>query len=148
MLPHHKSHLFSTYTTVLQHLSDVRQAAGGKSPTGEPLVPLPADERKQLIPALDAIGARLGEVISQFAGEHARFALKGGGVSVTRMWVSILLRTVEELIADLQPARMQRRYGGMERSEATELHEHVEELLSLIRDTIDTSAPGNRTGRQ
>lgn len=138
MREQHKSHLISTYTTVLQHLSEVSKAASGKSPGGEALVPLPQPERERLSAGLDAIAGQLKRVLEGFVGGWDSTATGPGGVGVTRMWVNLLLRTVEELIADLSPTRMERRYGKMPLAEAQRLRADVEALLSLVRGMIDS----------
>ena len=52
------------------------------------------------------------------------------------MWISILLRTVEQLIRDLLPEHMEQQYGDLQPAEAVRVHAAAEELLALIRDAI------------
>jgi hypothetical protein len=137
MQQHHKSHLVSTHTTVLQHLSEIRQVAAGKSPGGGRLVPLPRPEREQLAVSLDAIAVRFEQVMKRFVGDWQRVAGDAQDLAATRMWVNILLRTVEELVADLHPTRMQKRYGEMKAEAASRLQQDVETLLSLVRAMVD-----------
>jgi hypothetical protein len=55
------------------------------------------------------------------------------------MWSSILLRTVEELVADLAPARMGRRYGSLGRAEAERLQGQVDATLAAVHAAINVS---------
>jgi len=133
VLQQHISHMTSTYTTVLQHLAEIRQVASGKSPGGARLAPLPRPEMERLSASLDDLRARLERVLRALVPDLERAVGDSGDVAATRMWVNILLRTVEELVADLLPARMQRRYGAIGRAEAQRLHADIEDVLSVIR---------------
>ena len=134
MKQHHRSHLISTYTTALQHLDEIRQAAvAGKSPGGGLLTPLPEPLRDRLVAGLDAIAAGLEEVVRAFVPDGQRAAAEPAGPAATRMWISILLRTVEELVHDLLPARMSRKYGALEAAEAAQLEARVESVLASVR---------------
>jgi len=139
MLQQHASHMISTYTTVLQHLSEIRQAAAGKSPAGAALVPLPEPERARLAEMLDTLAARLQRLVRAFIGADHGAEAEAQGPSATRMWISILMCTVEELVSDLHPATMQRRYGEMDRAEADRLRAEVEALLRFVRDVMAAS---------
>ena len=55
------------------------------------------------------------------------------------MWVNILLRTVEELVNDLAPTRMGRRYGAIPRAEAQRLQGQVEKAIAVVRQAMEVS---------
>jgi hypothetical protein len=138
MLDRHKSHLVSTYTTVLQHLGEIRQAiTAGKSPGGARLTPFPEPLRRQLVDCIDHIGSGLKELVRHFVPDWEQTAAETGGLSATKMWTAILLRTVEELVADLEPKRMEKHYGGIDEADAETLHQGVDQVLTTIREGID-----------
>jgi hypothetical protein len=137
MLDRHRSHLVSTYTTVLQHLAEIRQAiAPGKSPGGARLTPLPDPLREQLLERLDRIAADLDGLVRRLVPDWERTATEVGGVAATRMWVAILLRTIEELVEDLKPDRIGKHYGAVGAREARVLDETVSEVLAAIRGAV------------
>jgi hypothetical protein len=137
MLNQHKSHLFSTYTTVLQHLAEIRQVVtAGKTPAGGRVKPLPEPLRHKLLALLDRVAADLEEAVKTFVPDFERAATEVGGMAATRMWASILLRTVEELVEDIHPKEMSRHYGEIAEQEANLLREKVELVLASIRSTM------------
>ena len=138
MLDRHRSHLVSTYTTVLQHLGEIRQAiTAGKSPGGARLTPLPEPLRDQLLDQIDRIAAGLEELVRHFVPDWERTAAETGGLAATRMWAAILLRTVEELVEDLEPDHIQRHYGALELQDVAELDERLQQVLAAIRQGVD-----------
>jgi len=135
MLNHHKSHLFSTYTTIVQHLVEIRQVVtAGKSPTGARVKPLPEPLRDKLLALLDSAAADLEEAVRTFVPDFERATTEVGDVAATRMWASILLRTVEELVEDIHPKELSRHYGEIGEEEADLLQEKVEPVLASIRN--------------
>jgi hypothetical protein len=138
MLDRHRLHLVSTYTTVLQHLGEIRQAiTAGKSPGGALLTPLPEPLRDQLLDRIDRIAAGLEELVRRLVPDWERTATETGGLAATRMWTAILLRTVEELVEDLRPDRMERHYGAVGEHAAETLEQRVRKVLADIREGID-----------
>jgi hypothetical protein len=138
MLDRHKSHLVSTYTTVLQHLGEIHQAiTAGKSPGGALLTPLPEPLRDQLVDRIDRIAAGLKELVRHFVPEWERIAAETGGLAATKMWTAILLRTVEELVEDLEPEQIGRHYGEVGETDAEVLRQRVEQVLATVREGID-----------
>jgi len=138
MLDHHRSHLVSTYTTVLQHLGEIRQAiTAGKSPGGALLTPFPEPLRDQLLDRIDRIAAGIEDLVRHFVPEWERTAAETGGLAATKMWTSILLRTVEELVADLEPKRMGKRYGDVGKSDSEMLRQRIDGVLTTIREGMD-----------
>lgn len=137
MLDRHKSHLVSTYTTVLHHLGEIRQAvAGGKSPGGAQLTPLPEPLRSRLVERVGRIAADLEQLVHLLVPGWERTAAEPGGISATQMWAAILLRTVQELVEDLDPDRMQRQYGEVTDAEAEVLRQRVRQVLAAIQDAV------------
>ena len=138
MLDRHRSHLVSTYTTVLQHLGEIRQAiTAGKSPGGALLTPFPEPLRDQLLDRIDRIAAGLEELVRRLVPDWERTATETGGLAATKMWTAILLRTVEELVEDLEPKQIGKHYGEVGESDAEMLEERVRHVLADIRDGID-----------
>lgn len=134
MLNQHRSHLFSTYTTVLQHLAEIRQVVRtGKTPAGGHVRPLPEALRGKLLALLDRVATDLEEAVRTFVPDFERATAEVGGVAATRMWASILLRTLEELVEALHPKEMSRHYGEIGEEEANLLREKVEPVLASIR---------------
>jgi len=134
MLNQHKSHLFSTYTTILQHLAEIRQVVtAGKSPAGARVKPLAEPLRDKLLALLDSAASDLEEAVRTFVPDFERATAEVGGIAATRMWANILLRTVEELVEDIHPKEMSRHYGAIGEEEADLLREKVEPVLASIR---------------
>jgi len=135
MLSQHKSDLFSTYATVLQHLADIRQVVTeGKTPAGARVKPLPRALRDQLLAALDRAAADLEQAVRTFVPDFDRATTEVGDVAATRMWASILLRTAEELVEDIRPEQMGRHYGAIAQEEAEQLRAKVAPVLADIRE--------------
>ena len=61
------------------------------------------------------------------------------GPGATMMWVNILLRNIEELVNDLAPTRMGRRYGAIPRAEAQRLQGEVEKAIAVVRQAMEVS---------
>jgi len=149
MLRQHHVHLVSTYTTVLQHLAEIRQVATvGRSPSGSRLTPLPPPMQGELLAALEKISTELAEVVRTYVPDWQRQVRRTAGIAATRMWVNVLLRRVEELVRDLQPGRMSRQYGAVEEEAARGLQRQVDSVLaSLQRALLVTADGGNRSAQ-
>ena len=139
MLTQHRSHIASTCSTIQHHLEEVRTAiTAGKSPGGAALTPLPEPGRTRLLKALDSLSAGMDDLARKFASQQ-QTEQGASGPSATRMWVSILLRTCEELLGDLLPARMEMRYGPLSQSEEAALSERVTGVLTAAKAALDLS---------
>jgi len=139
MLDRHKNHLVSTYTTVLQHLVDLRQMiTTGKTPGGGRVAPLPEPLRSEMLGQFDAISAALDDLVRTFVPDWESMSSETGGLAATRMWLSILLRTVDELIQDIRPERMGKQYGSVGADEAAALGTKAEVALAAVRDALGT----------
>jgi len=139
MLDRHRSHIVSTYTTVLQHLADARQIiTTGKTPGGGQVAPLPEPLRSEMLGRLDAISAALGSLVCGYVPNWESMSGEVGGPAATRMWLSILLRTVDELVQDIGPERMGKHYGSVGVGEAGALGESAEAVLAAVRDALGT----------
>jgi hypothetical protein len=134
----HRSHLASTYTTVLQHLAEIAQVVSeGKTPAGARVTPLPEPQRARLLAILDGLAARLRELVETLVPEWQTASREVGGLAATRMWVSVLLGTVEGLLEDVTPERMSRRYGAMIAADAEDVGRAVNEALRLVRAAME-----------
>jgi len=147
MLEQHKSHLVSTYTTVLQHLAEVRQVAvEGKTPAGARATPLPEPERERLLAILDALMSQLRELVEKYVPEWQTASQAAGGLAATKMWVSVLLGTAEGLLEDMLPERMSRRYGAIDAAQAADMGRRVNEALHLVREAMGVGRSGADAG--
>lgn len=134
MLDQHKSHLLSTYTTILQHLAEIRQVVtAGRSPAGARVKPLAEPLRNKFVALLDSAASDLEEAVRTFVPDFERATTEVGGIAATRMWANVLLRTVEELVEDIHPKEMSRHYSAIGEEEADLLREKVEPVLASIR---------------
>ena len=140
MLDQHKTHLVSTYTTLLQHLAEIRQVATtGKTPAGGRVVPLPEPVRDRLLGRLDALATEMERLVQSSGVDLRMVDSEIGGLAAARMWINVLLRTVEELIEDLLPSRMGRQYGALGAAEGERLQRHVEKALARLREAMAES---------
>jgi hypothetical protein len=150
VLDQHRSHVGATCATVRQHLEEIRDLVTvGKSPAGGRVAPLPQSLRGPVVALLERVAADLDRVMRLAAPERPPASGDAADGAATRMWASILLRTAEELVADLDPDRMQRRYGKLEPGEAAALNRQMERVLAGLRETIalvDSLAVGPRSG--
>ena len=135
MLSQHITHLLSTYTTALQHLAEIRQViTAGKSPAGGRLTPFPQPLRDDLLALLDKAAEGLEEAVRALVPDFESATGEAGGQGATRMWASILLRTVEELVKDIQPNIMGRNYGKRGDDEAELLGTKLRPVIAAIHD--------------
>jgi hypothetical protein len=138
MQPRHRSHLRSTQSTIREHLAAIRQVVtSGESPGGGRSAPLPPNQREPLLAVLDRLEASLAEVMQALAPERTRASGEPREAAGARMWASILLRTVAELVRDLSPEVMGRRYGAADPAAAAALREAVPRLLREIGHGLD-----------
>jgi hypothetical protein len=138
MQPRHRSHLRSTQSTIREHLAAIRKVVTtGESPGGGRSAPLPAAQREPLLAALDGLEASLAEVMQALAPERAGAGVERHDAAGARMWASILLRTVAELVRDLSPEAMERRYGVVAPAAAAALREAVPRLLREVERGLD-----------
>jgi len=140
LLDQHKTHLVSTYTTLLQHLAEIRQVATtGKTPAGGRVAPLPEPGRDRLLGRLEALATEMERLVQSSGVDLRMVDSEIGGLAAARMWINVLLRTVEELIEDLLPSRMGRQYGALGAAEGERLQRHVEKALARLREAMAES---------
>lgn len=145
MLEQHKSHLVSTYTTIMQHLAEIQQvAATGKTPSGELASPLQEPLRAALLARLDALDASLAGMIGALVPDWNKARSEGDETGRARMWVNILLRTIEELMQDLLPDNMGRQYGALDSLQVNDLQSRVEDALRLLHEIMQLSDQGGK----
>jgi len=137
MLARHRSHLLSTYSTVMQHLADLHQVVTtGESPAGGQVTPLPEPLRGELLSLVDRVTATAEETVYSLVPDPKQILGEPGGIAATRMWAAVLLGTAEELIEDLRPEVLGRRYGDLDPHEAGILNGKVECMLALVREAV------------
>jgi hypothetical protein len=133
----HKSHLVSTYTTLLQHLAEIRQVvAEGKTPGGARVTPLPPAQRERLLEILDGLAGEVRGIVETLVPEWQTVSQTTGGLAATRMWTNVLLGTIEELLEDIGPDRMSRRYGRLADADADTIRRRVETALGSVREAM------------
>ena len=137
MLEQHKSHLVSTYTTVMQHLAEIRQVtATGKTPGGSQVAPLPDRLREPLLARLEVVAAKMEDLVESSVPDRDKARLESSGTGAALMWVNILLRSVEELIRGLQPDSMGRQYGALSPQEGSHLQSRTDEVLGSLHEAM------------
>jgi hypothetical protein len=133
----HKSHLVSTYTTVLQHLAEIRQVVTeGKTPTGARVTPLPQAQRERLLEILDELAREVLDIVEAVVPEWQTTSETTGGLAATRMWANVLLGTIEELLEDIGPERISKRYGRLKDADADTIRRRVETALESVREAM------------
>ncbi len=137
MQEQHRTHIVSTWSTVGQRLEEVRQViTRGRTPGGTAVAPLPEAVQEELTAALDRFEAQLREFVRQHAPSDAPPGETAADWGAARMWVSVLLRTIQELVEDLLPRRMGRRYGTLPPERAKDVEQSVEAMLDSLRQAI------------
>ena len=135
MDPQHRDHLVSLYTTVLDHLEEIRRlATTGRTPGGARVAPLPEAKRAELLALLERLEQGLGELMRRHVPDYRQPAPRGAATA--RMWLGALLREVEGLVADADPGRMSRRYGELPAAEQETLQADVDDLLAELRQGL------------
>ena len=135
MKEHQRSHLFASYLTISKLADDLRLAAReGQSPSGVggSLSPLPDAVWEKLWAHLQAICELARRAVEQHAPEVLAEHAKPQPPGVTRAWAAVLLGRLEEVVDDLQPARMERKLGAGEPSIADALAELGDQAKSEL----------------
>jgi hypothetical protein len=134
----HKSHLVSTYTTLLQHVAEIRQVVTeGKTPAGARVTPLPPPQREHLLGILDELASEIRGLVEALLPEWKTASKATGGLAATRMWTNVLLGTIEELLEDIGPDRMGKRYGKLKDADAETIRRRVETALERVREAME-----------
>ncbi len=107
----------------------------GNTPGGGYLAPFPEPLRSQMVAQMEVINAALEDLVRTLVPDRQTSERTPGGPAATRMWASILLRSVEELVQDLAPERMSEKYGPIGEGES-ELGEKIAPVLSAIRGAL------------
>ncbi len=137
MRDQHRTHIVSTWSTVGQRLDEVRQViTRGRTPGGTAVAPLPKPVQDELLQVLDEFEGRLKKFVHQYAPSHPSSGEQPADWGAARMWVSVLLRTIQELIEDLLPQRMGKRYGALPPERAKDVERSVEAMLDSLRRAI------------
>ena len=133
MQAQHRSHLISTHSTIREHLAGIRKVVTtGESPGGGRSVPLPVRQREQVLAMLNNLEASLTGMVQLLVPDIAEAEGERQDAGGARMWASILLRTIAELVRDLSPEVMSQRYGTIGPAAAETLREGVPPLLDEI----------------
>jgi len=131
MKPHQQSHLLSSYLTMEEYIGDLEKVAvQGRSPSGSgpPLTPLPPEQWAALEEPLRALLDSARAALEELAPEALRRQEQVAGPARTRQWVQVLLGRLEEVIDDLEPDRLGRKYGDLPPEEAARLRAHQQRM--------------------
>jgi len=126
-----QAHLFASLVAFHELVRQMeRVGRQGKSPVaGQELTPLQTDTWKGIEELLDAARDRLEDAVRRMAPGRLESRDAQEGLGATLFWLAILLRQLnEEVIDDLDPARVERKFGAMTEDERVELAELVREL--------------------
>ena len=133
MQTQHHAHLRSTESTIREHLAAIRKVAmTGESPGGARGRPLPDYPRDELLTVLEGVEAGLSDLVRLLVPEDPGIGGEDRDTGGSWMWVAILLRTVAELVRDLSPELMARRYGALDSASVAVLRERIPRLLHEI----------------
>lgn len=136
MKPHQQSHLLSSYLTMEEYVGDLEKVAvQGKSPSGSgpPLTPLPPEQWAALEEPLQALLDSARAALEELAPEALAQQEQAAGPARTRQWVQVLLGRLEEVIDDLEPERLGRKYGDLPPDEAARLRVHQQQMKRAVQ---------------
>jgi hypothetical protein len=140
-----RGHLFASLLAVNDLIRKMERAGReGSSPaSGQALTPLSAEEWQTLSEILERIRAQMLNAVRRFnEGGLTRHDAPRSRAD-TLFWLSILLRQMEEeIVEDLAPAQVERRYGALEEAERAALSELVESLhreADALRARLDAA---------
>lgn len=137
MQAHYRSHLLATESALREHLAEIRKVVTtGESPGGGRSQPLPERQRAQLLAILEGLETSLTALMRRLGLDRDSEGTNPRAGSA-RMWASLLLRTMAELLRDLRPEVMERRYGAADPAVAETLRETLPGLAAEIARGID-----------
>ena len=119
MKDQHRVHLLATYDTLCKYVADMRAAAvEGRSPSGmgPPLMPMSEARNAELMGCLERLLQAAEKAAQRYCAEELR-GRRRQGPAATRMWVSILLRTLEDVVRDLAPEHLEGKFGALSAQE-------------------------------
>jgi hypothetical protein len=144
----HSRHLASALTAIEEAARQMKRAAcEGKSPaSSQALTPLEPEEWATLAVPLAEMQKRLSELIVRLAPEQLVQRRTAEERQVTLYWLSfLLLRLDDDIIADLDPAHTEPKFGKLPIEERLLISRLVEELHSdagMIRAQIEAMRQG------
>lgn len=139
MKPHQQTHLLSSFLTMEEYVGDVEKVAlQGRSPSGSgpPLTPLPPAQWKALEEPLQALLGSARAALEELAPEVLRQQEQVAGPARTWQWLQVLLGRLEEIIDDLDPERLGRKYGGLPPDEAARLGHHQQRMKKALQQAF------------
>jgi superfamily II DNA/RNA helicase len=140
-----RGHLFASLLAVNDLIHKMERAGReGRSPaSGQALTPLSAEEWQTLSEILERIRAQMLDAVRHFNEACLVRHNTPRSRADTLFWLSTLLRQMEEeIMEDLAPARVERRYGALEEAERKALSELVEALhreTDALRARLDAA---------
>ena len=134
----HKNHLISGYLTLQEQIKDIRDTiCGGIPPAGahNSLTPLSKDTQNSVIAHLDRVNELFGQLAQKYVANELEKAInKKESASVTKMWASMQLRQLQEIISDMHPEVFEKKYGILESEEREYLKEIIDKILQELEE--------------
>jgi len=135
----HERFVFSAALALRKYIRDLKKIVlEGETPeasgiAGRP-APLPSVEAEKLIGKLDEIEKIVDEFIGKFKPEF----MDEPSLSLTYIWISIMLGKMEEIVERIEPRSLSKTRGEIPRELEAYLDKQVKNLLSLIRELRST----------
>jgi len=135
----HERFVFSAALALRKYIRDLKKIVlEGEPPeasgiAGRP-APLPSVEAEKLIGKLDEIK----KIVDEFIGKFKPGFVDEPSLSLTYIWISIMLGKMEGIVESIEPRNLGKTRGEMPRELETYLDKQVNNLLSLIRGLRST----------
>ncbi len=135
----HERFVFSAALALRKYIRDLKKIVlEGEPPeasgiAGRP-APLPSVEAEKLIGKLDEIE----KIVDEFIGKFKPGFVDEPSLSLTYIWISIMLGKMEGIVESIEPRNLGKTRGEMPRELETYLDKQVNNLLSLIRGLRST----------
>lgn len=146
----HRRHLCAALEAFEEATKAMEEAGrcGRSHTSGQKLTPLAEGDWQFVSDQLESTRERLMAAVRRYAPEYLEERERAEGTAGTLFRLSILLRHVEEeILDDLRPARMERRYGALaaeERHDLRALTDAVKADLARVRERLDCLAARRR----
>ncbi|MGC8669099.1 MAG: hypothetical protein ACP5VE_13370 [Chthonomonadales bacterium] len=135
-----QAHLFASLVAFEELVRQIeRVGAQGKSPmSGQSLTPMPAQVWQPIERLLAQAHKRLEQAVQAMAPDHVERREAQEGLGATLFWLAILIRQLsEEIIDDLEPCRIERKFGGLDERERQQLEEVVGALRHYVSEVTE-----------
>ena len=134
----HKNHLLSSQMMLKEHIKQIRDiVCEGHPPTGSgsSLTPLPPTVQSEITGRLEKISHLLDQVGQKYVRAELEKVGRRQPMSATKMWASMQLMRLREIVTDLAPDVFEKKYGPLAPEEKKYLEKVVDEILQEIEET-------------